>query len=78
MPSLRNVAKTQPYFHDGSVPDLRRATRIMARLQLGKTLNDLALDELVAFQEALTGQVPDHFSPPLSVPLGAPLVANRR
>jgi cytochrome c peroxidase len=78
VPSLRNVAKTQPYFHDGSVPDLRRATRIMARLQLGKTLNDFALDELVAFQEALTGQVPDHFSPPPGIPLGSPLVANRR
>ncbi|MBD0271163.1 MAG: hypothetical protein ICV73_04460, partial [Acetobacteraceae bacterium] len=38
VPSLRNVAKTQPYFHDGSVPELRRATWIMARVQLGRNL----------------------------------------
>ena len=78
VPSLRNVAKTQPYFHDGSVPELRRATWIMARVQLGRNLSDLALDELVAFQEALTGRVPDHFSPPPELPSEDPLVAQRR
>lgn len=78
VPSLRNVAKTQPYFHDGSVPELRRATQIMARVQLGQDLGDAALDELVAFQEALTGRVPDHFSPPPSLPSERPLIAGRR
>ena len=33
---LRNVAKTAPYFHDGSVTSLDRAVRIMASVQLGK------------------------------------------
>ena len=78
VPSLGNAAKTAPYFHDGSVPELRRATRIMARVQLGQDLSDGALGELVAFQEALTGRVPDRFSPPPDFPSGPPLIASRR
>ncbi|GAA0589173.1 cytochrome-c peroxidase [Craurococcus roseus] len=78
VPSLRNAAKTQPYFHDGSVPELRRATQIMARVQLGRDLGEAALDELVAFQESLTGRVPDHFSPPPDLPSEPPLIAGRR
>ncbi len=64
VPLLRNIAKTFPYFHDGSVADLRRATDIMARVQLGQTLDAIALDELVAFQESLTGNIPVNFEPP--------------
>src|SRR5262245_36191715 len=40
VPSLRNVAMTAPYFHDGSVATLPDAVRIMARLQLGASLGD--------------------------------------
>ena len=69
---LRNIANTPPYFHDGSVADLRRATRIMARVQLGLDLGNQALDELVAFQEALTGEMPAHFAPPPGVPFELP------
>lgn len=75
VPSLRNVTKTAPYFHDGSVGDLRRAVLIMARVQLNQDLDHAALDELVAFLEALTGRVPDHFSPPPDMPSGPPLAA---
>jgi cytochrome c peroxidase len=35
VPSLRNVALTAPYFHNGSVAKLDEAVRIMARAQLG-------------------------------------------
>ncbi len=38
IPSLRNVALTAPYFHNGSVKDLREAVRIMATVQLGKSI----------------------------------------
>ncbi|APX94892.1 hypothetical protein BWR19_04300 [Halomonas sp. 1513] len=72
VPLLRNVAKTGPYFHDGSVDDLRRATAIMARVQLGQELDDEALDELVAFQEALTGEIPENFLPPEGIPFELP------
>jgi cytochrome c peroxidase len=58
VPSLRNVAKTPPYFHDGSVERLDDAVRIMGKLQLGKTLTDEQVREIVAFLNALTGKVP--------------------
>ena len=61
---LRNVSRTAPYFHDGSVADLRSATRIMARVQLGRELNETELDELIAFQAALAGDVPTNFRAP--------------
>jgi cytochrome c peroxidase len=40
VPSLRNVAMTAPYFHDGSVPTLAEAVKVMARVQLGMKLGD--------------------------------------
>ena len=36
--SLRNVAMTAPYFHDGSVSDLNEAVRLMGKYQLGREL----------------------------------------
>ena len=59
VPSLRNVAKTAPYFHDGSVSTLDAAIAIMARFQLGKII---AEDESVALAEFLTslnGKLPE-------------------
>jgi cytochrome c peroxidase len=64
VPMLRNVAKTAPYFHDGSVDRLDRAVRIMATVQLGRALDDAAVAAIVAFLEALTGDVPAHYAPP--------------
>jgi len=64
VPMLRNVAKTAPYFHDGSVATLDRAVRIMASVQLGKTLDDATAASIVAFLESLTGEVPAHYAPP--------------
>lgn len=39
IPSLRNVSLTAPYFHNGSVDNLQEAVRIMARVQLNKTVS---------------------------------------
>jgi cytochrome c peroxidase len=61
---LRNIAKTAPYFHDGSVDRLDRAVRIMASVQLGRALDDATTASIVAFLESLTGEVPAHYSPP--------------
>ncbi len=61
VPMLRNVAKTPPYFHDGSVATLPEAVRVMARVQLGKTLSDEQVKHLVAFLESLTGTLPNDF-----------------
>jgi len=64
VPMLRNVAKTAPYFHDGSVERLDRAVRAMASVQLGRELDDTAVAEIVSFLEALTGEVPSNYAPP--------------
>jgi cytochrome c peroxidase len=55
VPSLRNVATTAPYFHDGSAPTLQDAIRRMAAAQLDRTLSDQHVDSLVAFLKTLTG-----------------------
>jgi len=64
VPMLRNVAKTAPYFHDGSVEQLDRAVRIMASVQLGKTLDDATVAAIVAFLGSLTGEVPVNYAAP--------------
>ena len=64
VPMLRNVAKTAPYFHDGSVDRLDRAVRAMAMVQLGRELEDTSVAEIVSFLEALTGEVPSNYAPP--------------
>lgn len=61
VPSLRNITKTYPYFHDGSVEDLSEAIKIMNRLQNNKYLNDRATNQIIAFLETLTAEIPDRF-----------------
>ncbi len=61
VPSLRNVAVTPPYFHDGSVRELSRAVEIMGRTQLGLEMTPEELQELLDFLEALTGELPRMF-----------------
>jgi cytochrome c peroxidase len=58
VPSLRNVALTAPYFHDGSAKNLHEAVRTMAKYQLGRKLTDEELNSLVAFLHTLTGEIP--------------------
>jgi len=58
------VAKTAPYFHDGSVERLDRAVRVMASVQLGRTLDDAAVASIVSFLDSLTGDVPSNYAPP--------------
>ncbi len=58
VPSLRNVAKTGPYFHDGGVKTLEEAVSKMAEYQLGKSLSNEEVTSIVTFLNALTGTVP--------------------
>lgn len=71
VPQLRNVAVTPPFFHDGSVATLPEAVRIMAKLQLGKTLADEDVSLIVSFLESLTGQVPADFASVPVLPVAA-------
>jgi cytochrome c peroxidase len=57
VPSLRNVAETGPYFHDGSIATLEDAVTKMAKHQLGKDLKPEEVTSIVAFLKALTGEV---------------------
>lgn len=68
VPSLRNVAMTAPYFHDGSVAMLPEAIRVMARVQLGIKIADEDADYIHAFLQSLTGALPASFTAPALPP----------
>ena len=53
--SLRNIEKTGPYLHDGSIKDLNKMVAMMAEYQLGKKLSDEDVASIVTFLKALTG-----------------------
>lgn len=55
---LRNVALRPPYFHSGQVWSLKQAVGVMAEVQLGAKLSDKEEDDIVAFLDSLTGQLP--------------------
>jgi cytochrome c peroxidase len=56
VPSLRNVATTAPYFHDGSAGTLHEAVRSMGRAQLDLMLSDADVNDIVAFLGTLSGE----------------------
>lgn len=59
VPTLRNVAKTGPWMHDGSITDLSQMVKIMVEHQTSKgTLTEAELGALLAFLDALTGELP--------------------
>jgi len=60
VPSLRNVATTAPYFHNGSVSDLNEAIRRMANAQIDQILPNEQVDAIAAFLQTLTGMYQGH------------------
>jgi cytochrome c peroxidase len=56
VPSLRNVALTAPYFHDGSAQSLEDAVKVMTQFQLGQSPTEEDIAELVDFLKTLTGE----------------------
>ena len=72
VPTLRNVAATAPYYHDGSVTDLTTAVQTMAQLQLGKTLSASDTASIISFLQSLSGSVAaDYIAKPMLPPSGA-------
>ncbi len=63
VPSLRNVALTAPYFHNGSAENLASAILTMGYVQLGQRLSDHDVQILSAFLRSLTGQLPPEVLP---------------
>jgi len=56
VPSLRNVAVTAPYFHDGRAQTLEQAVEEMARSQLGRMLAAHEIGLIASFLRTLTGE----------------------
>jgi cytochrome c peroxidase len=57
VPSLRNVGKTAPYFHDGSADTLDKAVKVMATYQLGRPISDDQITKIVSFLNSLSSDV---------------------
>jgi cytochrome c peroxidase len=63
VPTLRNIALTAPYLHDGSKPDLKETVRSMMKHQVGAVVTETDLDDLTAFLGTLSGHL---FGKPLA------------
>jgi cytochrome c peroxidase len=72
VPSLRNVATTAPYFHDGSAPTLSEAVKAMGIAQLDRMLTDQQIAAIVAFLDTLTGTYRGQTVRPAAAPRAAP------
>ncbi|BAF69661.1 cytochrome-c peroxidase [Nitratiruptor sp. SB155-2] len=60
VPILRNITKTAPYFHNGTVKNLKEAIRIMGKYQRGLELNKEQIDSIEAFLHTLEGNIIDY------------------
>jgi cytochrome c peroxidase len=67
VPSLRNIDRTAPYFHNGRVATLEEAVAKMAEYQVGKELTKSDISAILAFLRTLTGDIPKEYiqAPPL-------------
>jgi cytochrome c peroxidase len=69
VPSLRNIDRTAPYFHDGAVGELDEAVRLMALRQLGRELSEADVAAVVAWLGSLTGAVSEALVRPPALPV---------
>lgn len=65
VPTLLNVERSAPYFHDGAVKTLPDAVKKMADIQLDMNLSEKQVEEIVAFLESLNGELPKIEKPTL-------------
>jgi cytochrome c peroxidase len=61
VPSLRNVTRTGPYFHDGSVESLDKAIRLMAHHQLDAELGADEVQRIRDFLLTAEGEIPEDY-----------------
>lgn len=69
-PTLRNIDQTAPYLHDGSIPDLDGVVRMMMKYQVGKSLPDQDVKDIVEFLKSLTGEYIPYQAPVTEVSNG--------
>jgi len=72
VPSLRNVAQTGPYFHDGHIATLDDAIRTMGLHQLGRALSVDDVRSIRTFLESLTGKVDTAYIAKPEMPASGP------
>lgn len=77
VPTLRNIALTAPYFHNGSVKTLDEAVRLMARVQLNKDLEKTQVEDIVVFLNGLSGEFPEQTMPRLPATPGWTIIDNQ-
>ena len=70
VPSLRNIEKTGPYFHNGSSTSLDGAVRLMAEHQLGRKLTDADVKLITVWLKSLTGEIPAEYVKEPMLPKG--------
>lgn len=71
VPTLRNIEKTGPYFHDGSATTLPQAVQMMGRHQLGLELSEQEVASIVTWLNTLTGDLPQSYIQKPALPGGA-------
>ena len=59
VPSLRNIALTAPYMHDGRATSIKEAVNLMVKYQLGRRIYGEDLRNIVSFLQSLTGELPE-------------------
>ncbi len=64
-PTLRNIAQTAPYFHNGNIWELKTAVKQMSKIQLGQKISDDDTDKIITFLKSLTGKKPEIIYPEL-------------
>jgi cytochrome c peroxidase len=68
VPGLRNIAKTAPYFHDGSIATLEEAVAVMGKHQLGLELSKDEVASITTWLNSLTGKLPEKYVSPPELP----------
>jgi cytochrome c peroxidase len=68
VPSLRNIEKTGPYFHNGKVATLEQAVAEMGEDELGRELSQAEVRSIVTWLKSLTGDVPAEYVKPPALP----------
>jgi cytochrome c peroxidase len=56
VPSLKNIAETAPYFHDGSTTTLETAIQLMGHYELGIELSPGEIGAIAAWMRSMTGK----------------------
>jgi cytochrome c peroxidase len=60
VPILRNITKTSPYFHNGSIKEIEKVVEIMGRHQIGVVFSKDEIEEIVEFLKTLEGDLVDY------------------